>query len=193
MAAVSDPGSPSGNAGLSKKRAPVHVSTARLSQIAGLSKAGSSSLSLNVGLSKDLVRKCGVVEKTEASRFRHPRIFGRGKAFSVQCGPGFRQTRIFACPRGVCWPRVRASSATSKPAFRPPVWGLLTVDVTTAISKPASCPSTWGLLTVLVPVAISKPASRSASQQPCCAFAPCRPHDLATPCPTSLFRLLNIS
>jgi hypothetical protein len=40
-----------------------------------------------------------------------------------------------------------ALSAISKPAFRPPVWGLLTVPAAPAISKPAFRPPMWGLPT----------------------------------------------
>jgi hypothetical protein len=88
------PGASPESAGLSKTGAFAHVPAARLSQNAGLSKADSFRLSGNAGLSKDYVSKRGVVEKSGAPRFRHPRIFGHGRAFSLQGGLGFRQPRI---------------------------------------------------------------------------------------------------
>jgi hypothetical protein len=81
------------NAGMSKKKTPVHVFAARLSQNAGLSKADPSHVSENAGLSKNLARKCGDVEQSGTSRFRHPRILGHGREFSLQGGSGFRHPR----------------------------------------------------------------------------------------------------
>jgi hypothetical protein len=167
------------------------------------------------GCRKILSGNAGLSKNPKRHAFDIPAFSDAGRRFPCNAGPVFDKPAFLpahvgfagrACvrprqsanphlglPRGVCWPRVRASSAISKPAFRPPVWGLLTANVTTAISKPAFRPPVWGLLTVLVPVAISKPASRPASQRPCCAFAPCWPHGSATSRSTSRFGLLKIS
>jgi hypothetical protein len=77
------------NAGMSKTGAPMHVFAARLSQIAGLSKADPSRVSEIAGLSKNLARKCGMSKNLERNAFDIPAFSDTGGRFPCKTGPVF--------------------------------------------------------------------------------------------------------